>query len=117
MIKKREVTFPDPERYKIYMSAECKDFISRLLNKDPAQRLGTKGGISEVLSHPWLKGIDNKALLSKKIPATYKPTVSKDPFDVSNFDKEFTDEENAITMLNTGEMKKVTAAASDFKDF
>jgi serum/glucocorticoid-regulated kinase 2 len=49
MIKKRAVHFPDPERYKIYMSDECKDFISKLLEKDPNNRLGTKGGISEVL--------------------------------------------------------------------
>jgi len=49
MIKKRAVHFPDPERYKIYMSEECKDFISKLLEKDPNNRLGTKGGISEVL--------------------------------------------------------------------
>jgi serine/threonine protein kinase len=44
MIKKRDVHFPDPERYKIFMSEECKDFIGKLLIKDPAQRLGTRGG-------------------------------------------------------------------------
>ena len=43
MIKKRDVHFPDPERYKIYMSEECKDFIRQLLNKDPNERLGKNG--------------------------------------------------------------------------
>ena len=53
MIKKREISFPDPERYKIYMTDACKDFIRQLLMKDPAKRLGSKGGLDEVLSHPW----------------------------------------------------------------
>ena len=114
MIKKREVTFPDPERYKIYMSAECKDFISRLLSKDPSQRLGTKGGIAEVLQHPWLQGVDNQKLLAKQIPTNYKPKISANPFDVSNFDKEFTDEESQITMLNAGEMAQINKHKSDF---
>ena len=86
MIKKRDVHFPDPERYKIYMSDDCKDFISKLLNKDPKQRLGTNGGIQEVLTHPWLKSIDVSKLLKMEIASPYKPKLSKNAFDVSAFD-------------------------------
>jgi len=103
MIKKREVTFPDPERYKINMSPECKDFIQQLLSKDPSKRLG-RGGVAEVLGHPWFKGIDHEKLVNRQIPTNYKPKVSADALDVSNFDKEFTDEESTITMLNAGEL-------------
>lgn len=35
------------------MSDECKDLITKLLEKDPANRLGTNGGIEEILAHPW----------------------------------------------------------------
>ena len=58
------------------MSDECKDFISKvrltnyliifqLLEKDPANRLGTKNGLEEILSHDFFKSLDFTQLLSK----------------------------------------------------
>ncbi|OHT10684.1 hypothetical protein TRFO_04201 [Tritrichomonas foetus] len=41
-------------------SPECIDFIHQLLKQNPKERLGTKGGLEEVMNHPWLKGIDIK---------------------------------------------------------
>ena len=40
------------------MSDECKDFISKLLEKDPANRLGTSGGIDDIAKHPFFANID-----------------------------------------------------------
>lgn len=54
LIKTKAVFFPDPKKHGIAMTAECKDFIEKCLKKDPAERLGTKGDISEILAHPWL---------------------------------------------------------------
>ncbi|KAL4447890.1 hypothetical protein ABPG75_005109 [Micractinium tetrahymenae] len=49
----REVRFPRaPE-----VSPECKDLITRLLTKDPAQRLGAQAGADEVKQHPWFASI------------------------------------------------------------
>jgi hypothetical protein len=31
LIRKKPVYFPDPERHKIFMSPECKDFISKVI--------------------------------------------------------------------------------------
>lgn len=45
LIKNKEVFFPDPQRHGIKMSADCKDFITKCLVKDPEQRLGTKADI------------------------------------------------------------------------
>ena len=39
------------------MSKEAEDFISKLLEKNPSKRLGTKGGLVEVLSHPWFANL------------------------------------------------------------
>lgn len=85
------------------MSDECKDFISKvsyfvnnmwqLLEKDPANRLGSKNGLEEILAHPWIQSIDLGKLEKKEIEAPFKPTLSKDIMDVSNFDKQFTSEE------------------------
>jgi len=77
LIKSKPVYFPDPQRHQISMSAECQSFISLLLEKDPAKRLGTKNGIREILAHPWLGDIDTEKLLKCKIEAPFKPTLSK----------------------------------------
>lgn len=34
LIKKKPVYFPDPQRHKITMSDECKDFISKVIIKN-----------------------------------------------------------------------------------
>ena len=67
LIKTKAVMFPDPERHKIVMSAECQDFISRILVKDPTQRLGTHGDIEEILAHPWFNSLNIQKILAKEI--------------------------------------------------
>jgi serine/threonine protein kinase len=50
-IKVLEVKIPDG----IKCSKELKDLIVQLLHKDPAKRLGSRHGASEVRKHPWFK--------------------------------------------------------------
>ena len=45
-------------------SLESSDFINRILQKDPALRLGAKG-LEEILNHPWIKSMAHK-LMEKK---------------------------------------------------
>jgi serum/glucocorticoid-regulated kinase 2 len=40
------------------MTADCKDFLSKILIKDPKERLGSKNGVQEILEHPWFKDLD-----------------------------------------------------------
>lgn len=54
LIKEGEVKFSE----KVKLSPEAHDFIVRILNKNPKERLGAKGDADEILSHPWFKGID-----------------------------------------------------------
>jgi serine/threonine protein kinase len=49
------------------MSAECKDFLSKILNKDPKERLGAKNGVQEILEHPWFKDLDPQKMENKKL--------------------------------------------------
>lgn len=65
------------------MTEECKDFINQCLKKKPNERIGHKGGLDEILKHPWFKEIDPKLMLAKEITPEFKPKVSKDVFDVS----------------------------------
>ncbi len=107
LIKKKPVYFPDPEKHKIYMSEDCKDFIGKLLIKDPSTRLGTKKGLEEVINHPWLASLDIKSLLNKSLKAPFVPELSQNKLDVSNFDKQFTSEEAVNSVLPTSAVKQI----------
>jgi len=73
-----------------HLSNQSKDLLTKLLTKDPSQRLG--GGVAdaeEIKSHPWFSSIDWNALINKQIKPKYIPLITS-PTDVRNFDKEFT---------------------------
>ena len=99
LIKTKPVFFPDAKKHGISMSEDCKDFISKCLAKKSADRLGSKGDIEEIITHPWFKDIDIDLLKAKEITPEFKPKLSKDLLDVSNFDKMFTSDEAAHSVL------------------
>lgn len=67
----------DPEFGK--MSDDLKDFIRSLLEIKPKERLGAERGLKEIISHPWLAGIDFNKLNQKKLspPFGYDPNAIK----------------------------------------
>lgn len=72
------------------LSIDVRDFISRLLVKDPRQRLG--GGpndAKELKDHLFFKDLNWDDLATKKIPAPFVPRISNE-LDTSNFSEEFT---------------------------
>lgn len=99
LIKTKPVFFPDAKKHGIAMSDECKDFINKCLKKDAKERLGTNGGVDEILNHPWFKTLDVNKMLAKEIVPEFKPKLSKDMFDVTNFDKMFTSDEAVHSVL------------------
>ncbi|CEG48725.1 agc akt protein kinase [Plasmopara halstedii] len=70
------------------LSDELKSILRSFLQKDPTKRLGTK--ISDILEHPFFRGIDWDLLLKKQITPPWKPKLSS-PLDVEYVDTEFTD--------------------------
>lgn len=55
------------------MSQDCREFIEKCLDKNPATRLGSKGDAKELLDHPWLKTIDVDTLLKREMSAPFVP--------------------------------------------
>ena len=51
---------------------EAADFINKLLQRKPANRLGLSGP-HEVKNHQWLRDVDWQALISKTLPAPFIP--------------------------------------------
>ena len=52
-----------------------------------------------------------------KIEAPFKPTLSDNSLDVTNFDKTFTNEEAIVSVIQPQKMNKVNANADSFKNF
>ena len=76
-----------PRNYKI--SEDAKNIISKLLEKDPDNRLG-KNGIKEIQKHPFFNSINFEDLKKKKIKAPFKPEIITDNSDLTkNFDEEY----------------------------
>lgn len=66
-------------------------FISGLLVRDPAMRLGAgTDGPEEIRNHPYFADISWSDVYHKRIPPPYVPVLT-DPEDVSHFDQEFVD--------------------------
>ena len=77
--------------YLIETSDDFKDFVSKLLVKDPSQRLGANGAL-EVLAHPWFGTGEEKAtILNKEKPAPILPVkngeICKQYYNVKNVKK------------------------------
>ncbi|KXN66960.1 Pkinase-domain-containing protein [Conidiobolus coronatus NRRL 28638] len=79
-----ELVFPDD------MSVRARSLLRGLLNRDPSQRLGSKGA-QDIKSHPFFAEIDWGKLLAKRYQPPFKPNVASSS-DTSNFDEEFTNE-------------------------
>ena len=86
LIKSKPVRFPNFKQHGIGMSPEAENFITHLLQKDPHKRLGSKGGLAEIVAHPWFSDISADQLINKQIKPDFKPKLSKNILDVSNFD-------------------------------
>jgi len=72
------------------MSAEVKDLLQGLLQKDPEQRLGSGDiGADEIKTHPWFATLDWFLLENKLIQPPFVPNVCG-PADIKYFSREFT---------------------------
>ena len=98
-----------PEGY----SNEAADFINKLIQRKPKNRLG-KNGINEVINHPWLKGFDWEELKKKNLEAFFIPKIG------DNFDKKFCLKSDKISTDTYERYKQITMEPNYkfiFKDF
>ena len=118
LIKNKPVFFPDPKRHGISMSPECQDFIQKCLAKAPKHRLGSTGGLDEIVSHPWFADLAVDDMLNKRLKPDFIPKVSaSNKLDVSQFDKMFTGEEVKDTVLPAALQKKIAKNQGKFSGF
>ena len=70
-------------------SYDAADFINKLLQRKPANRLGLRSA-KEVKEHPWIKKYHWNDLYNKKIIPTFKPPQG------DNFDKKYCNQEEKL---------------------
>ncbi|XP_062264391.1 serine/threonine-protein kinase N1b isoform X1 [Platichthys flesus] len=106
----------DEVRYPRFLSTEAIGIMRRLLRRNPERRLGSgEKDAEDVKKQPFFRGLDWDALLQRKVPPPFVPTiVGKE--DVSNFDAEFTAEPPTLTPPR--ERRTLSRKEQDFfKDF
>ncbi|XP_013860462.1 serine/threonine-protein kinase N1 [Austrofundulus limnaeus] len=106
----------DEVRYPRFLSTEAIGIMRRLLRRNPERRLGSgEKDAEEVKKQPFFRNVDWEALLQKKVPPPFVPSV-RNKEDVSNFDEEFTTEPPALTPPR--EPRVLTRKDQDsFRDF
>uniref|UniRef100_A0A3Q2QCY1 protein kinase C n=1 Tax=Fundulus heteroclitus TaxID=8078 RepID=A0A3Q2QCY1_FUNHE len=88
-------------RYPRSLSARAASLIQKLLQKDPALRLGSgEEDAAEIKQHPFFKNMDWDALLAKRMKPPFLPAIAA-PQDVSNFDEEFTRLQPVLSLPRT----------------
>lgn len=55
--RRRTLTMKKLKKRYSFLSNECVDFLFKLLQGKPDERIGTNGGVSEIKSHHWLVNI------------------------------------------------------------
>uniref|UniRef100_A0A8C4IG20 protein kinase C n=1 Tax=Dicentrarchus labrax TaxID=13489 RepID=A0A8C4IG20_DICLA len=87
----------DEVRYPRFLSTEAIGIMRRLLRRNPERRLGSgEKDAEEVKKQPFFRNVDWEALLQRKVPPPFIPSIGGKE-DVSNFDEEFTTEAAALT--------------------
>lgn len=100
----------EPLHFSDVVPPAAKDLLTKLLNRDPKERLGANGS-AEIKAHPFFHAIDWRKLLQRKYEPAFKPnvvcytirelcalgngltvTTQADALDTVNFDPEFTSE-------------------------
>jgi len=79
-----EIPFPNN------FTPQAKEIISGLMERDPADRLGTNGA-QEVKDSAFFISIDFEKLLRKELPVPYKPNILAED-DIQNVDTDFLEE-------------------------
>uniref|UniRef100_A0A3P9ICW3 protein kinase C n=1 Tax=Oryzias latipes TaxID=8090 RepID=A0A3P9ICW3_ORYLA len=106
----------DEVRYPRFLSTEAIGIMRRLLRRNPERRLGSgEKDAEEVKKQPFFRSVDWEALLQRKVPPPFVPSI-RGKEDVSNFDEEFTTEPPTLTPPR--EARSLTRKDQDcFRDF
>lgn len=97
------------------LSAPAQDIITKLLERDPSRRLGTRS-FDDIKNHAFFSTIDWNLLLQKKLPTPFTPRITN-ASSAENFDSEFTSEEAVNSVVPEHRLRMVMQNQDQFNDF
>jgi serine/threonine protein kinase len=86
-------------------SLEAADFINRLIQRKPGNRLG-KEGPQVLKDHDWFRGFNWDALYNKQIPAPFVPPRAEDNFDAKYTNSEWKDANSEAMQQHQAKLKR-----------
>ncbi|XP_036405226.1 protein kinase C delta type-like [Megalops cyprinoides] len=101
----------DTPQYPSWINEESKDFLEKLLERDPTRRLGAVGHIR---AHPFFENIDWLALERREVEPPFKPIMEK-PHDCRYFFQEYLSETAQLSQCDGRSIKSTDQLA--FSDF
>lgn len=102
-----EIEFP------AFFSANARNLISRLLDRNPQTRLGAgPDDVEEIKRQPFFAGMDWDAVLAKRIHPQWVPNIASET-DTSNFDPEFTEATPAVSVTQGPALSPNSQSAFD----
>lgn len=84
-------------------SVEAADFINRMIQRKPENRLGNNGA-HEVKNHPWLRNFNWDALYERRLRAPFVPPA-EDNFDENNINEKWKDIDDPEFKEHTGSLR------------
>ena len=110
LITSANIRFPS----KIKLASSTKDIISKLLKKNPNERLG-KGEYEQIIHHSFFESINPKNVLVQKTNPPRRPNISNEDI-TSNFDKIYTNS-NMEKLETPVDMSLLNQISSLFEEF
>lgn len=81
------------------ISDEAKDFITKILEKDPKLRLGSKGNVEEQMSHSWFKNFNWSHQMDRNRVTPIKPFYDDSRWS-DNYDKSYSNIDYRTTFIS-----------------
>lgn len=98
----------DPISYPHYISANARDFMSRLLDRNPLTRLGSSDrDIEEIKEHPFFEGLNWDDVINRRVKPQWLPELQSEE-DTKNFAETFTTESLAESVVSGPGLTKET---------
>jgi serum/glucocorticoid-regulated kinase 2 len=100
------------------VSEDAKEILRGLLERKISARLGSgPTGASELKQSTYFSVYDFHKVVMKQYDPEFKPPLSSSPLDVRNFDKEFTSEQAADSVVERGHMSETMKEKTKFEAF
>ncbi len=100
------------------VSEEAKDILRGLLERKVSSRLGSgPTDASELKRSRYFSVYEFARIAQKAYEAEFRPPTSASPTDVRNFDKEFTSEPAADSVVERGHMSETMKEKTKFEAF